>query len=111
MYLYPSEPEPEISIVLKTGYNEVPEIGAMRIPILPTTPVGIVNYHLALDPGAEKDLDFKIPYQPVSLDNPLLQKLRDAQFDDYLNQTIDFWRKSLLGYCHFPARRESYPDL
>ncbi|OGB62322.1 MAG: hypothetical protein A2Y94_08110, partial [Caldithrix sp. RBG_13_44_9] len=91
MYLYPSEPKPEKLIVLKTGYSELPEIGAMRIPILPTTPVGIVNYHLALDPGAEKDLDFKIPYQPVSLDNPLLQKLRDARFDDYLNQTIDFW--------------------
>lgn len=93
MYLYPSQPAPEKLIVLKTGYNEPPEIGAMRIPILPTTPVGIVKYNFPLPPGEETTLQFKVPYQPLSVDDPTVAKLHAAKFEDYLQRTIDFWEK------------------
>ncbi len=93
MYLFQTEPKPERRIVLNTGYNEEPEFGAMRIPILPTTPVGIVKYALKLQPGEERALDFKAPYEPFPISKSDLEKLRAANFDDYLKSTMAFWEK------------------
>ncbi len=93
MYLYPLDPVPQQAIVLKTGYNEVPELGAMRIPILPTTPVGIVKYQFVLPPAEVRILDFKMPYEPFSIKDAAVTSLRAAQFDDYLQRTIDSWEK------------------
>lgn len=93
MYLYPSNPVPQQSIVLKTGYNEVPELGAMRIPILPTTPVGIVKYKISLQPDEKQALDFKMPYEPLPPQSATVALLRSARFDDYLTRTINFWEE------------------
>ncbi len=93
IYLYPPHPTLQQLMVLKTGYNEPPEIGPMRIPILPTTPVGIVKYKLSLQPDEEQTLDFKMPYEPLPLQSAMVAPLRSARFDDYLTQTIAFWEK------------------
>ena len=91
MYMFPATAAPQRLMVLKTGYGEAPEVGAMRIPILPTTPVGVVMYKLALQPNEEQALDFKMPYAPLSPRSATFAQLRAASFDAYLDLTIKAW--------------------
>lgn len=88
-YLFP--PAPEEMMTLKTGYNDVQDLTARKLSVLPTTTVGIAHYRLLLQPGQGKVLDFKMPYEPLPADTSLVARLRDANFDDYFKQTVDFW--------------------
>ncbi|MEK6572022.1 MAG: hypothetical protein AABZ61_11665, partial [Bacteroidota bacterium] len=91
MYLYPTTPAPEKIMTLKTGYNEAQKIRSRKLSVLPTTPVGVVQYQLPLKPDQEQVLEFKMPYEPVSKDSQLVADLRLAKFDDYLKRTVDIW--------------------
>jgi len=88
-YLFP--PAPEEMMTLKTGYNDVHDLTARKLGVLPTTPVGIALYHCTLKPNQEKVLDFKMPYEPLQADTSPVARLRDAKFDDYFDRTVDFW--------------------
>jgi hypothetical protein len=91
MYIFPEDPSPYRMMTLKTGYNYPQNLTPRRMHVLPTTPVGIVNYELHLKPGEEKTLDFKMPYTPIPANSPLVKELREAQFDEYLKRTVNFW--------------------
>jgi hypothetical protein len=91
LYLFPTEPRPELSMTLKTGYNEKQVLHPQKLLVLPTTPVGIVSYPLDLRPNEEVTLDIKMPYEPLSQDDDRIRQLRRAAFDEYLEKVIAFW--------------------
>ena len=90
-YLFPTTPEPERMMTLKTGYNTPQDLTPRKLSLMPTTPVGIVLYHLTLKPKEKQILEFKMPYEPLPKDTSLVAQLRAAKFDDYLNKTVGFW--------------------
>lgn len=93
MYVFPDDPPPERMMTVKTGYNYPRNLTTRKMQVLPTTPVGIVNYELNLKPGEEKHLDFKMPYAPIPVDSSLVRDLRNAGYDDFLKKTLDFWNR------------------
>ena len=96
MYLFPASPEPARALTVKNSHNAPANIQTRKLHVLPTTPVGIVRYDLPLAAAGEQTLDFRMPYEPLSLDSPEVAVLRTARFDDYLNRTVQFW-DSLLS--------------
>ena len=93
MYLFPTSPKPELMLTQKTGYNEKGTVAPETLFVLPTTPVGIVNYRLGLKPGEETALVFKMPYEPILKDDALVRRLRLAAFDEYFQRTVADWEK------------------
>lgn len=91
MYIFPLDLPAIRMMILKTDYNYPQDLTPRKMHILPTTPVGIVNYELHLKSGEEKILDFKMPYTPIPVNNPLVDQLRSAKFDVYFEQTVKFW--------------------
>ena len=96
MYLFPNSPAPIKNLLLKDSHNGPPNNQTRKLHIQPTTPAGSVRYDLSLTPGGEQTLDFRMPYQPLEQDSPDIAKLRSANFDEYLNRTVQFW-DSLLA--------------
>lgn len=92
MYVFPATPAPERMMTLETLYNYPQNLTPRRMLVLPTTPVGIVNYMVILKPGEERTLDFKMPYTPIPSGSPLVSELRNASFSDYLERTVNFWQ-------------------
>jgi len=86
-YFFPEDFPHTKWITLRTPYNEKWK----KPKILPITPVGLVKFEIALNPGEEKTLDFKMPYRPIPLENKNLDLIKNADFDEYLKKTIDFW--------------------
>ena len=80
-------------MTLKSGYNEKPVIEPQRLYVLPTTPVGIVNYKLPLKPGDSATVEFRMPYEPLAKNDPQVAVLRSAKFDEYLQRTVSFWQE------------------
>lgn len=93
MYLFPTKFDHELFMTLKTGYNEQQQIAPMKLYVLPTTPVGMVMYRLTLKAGESRTLEFKMPYEPIPVDDAILSKLREADFNDYLSKTESFWNR------------------
>jgi hypothetical protein len=61
----------------------------------PTSPVGIVSYRLALKPGEEVSLDWKMPVIPMAAGSALESQIRDANYDTYRSRTVDGWEQVL----------------
>jgi hypothetical protein len=78
-------------MTLKTGYNERQTVQPQKLFVLPTTPVGIVNYPLRLKPNEEVTLDVKMPYEPLSQDDDRIRQLRTATFEEYHEKVAAFW--------------------
>ncbi len=95
MYMFPVNPSPEKMMTLNIRYNRPQDLTARTLQVLPTTPVGIVNYEVLLRPGEERTLEFKMPYTPIRSGDPMLVQLDTARFDDYLQKTVDFWQDFL----------------
>ncbi len=92
MYLFSTDPQPEKMLTLKSGYNSPPNLKPRKLKVWPDTPTGIVMYKLTVEPGASgKTLDFKMPYEPVAPDSPLVAAMRLADFKDYYARTVKFW--------------------
>src|SRR5437870_13203200 len=72
MTLFPVRPAHTRMLTLKTAYNDSPSIGPRKLPLLPTTPFGVVQYPLPLKPNEEVTLDFKMPYEPIPKDSSLI---------------------------------------
>jgi hypothetical protein len=96
MYLFPTNPAPEKRMTPELENLYSADLTARRLPILPTTPAGVVLYNLPLDPGKSRTLVFKLPVEPLAADDPSLAALRGAQFDDFLARTTSFWN-GILG--------------
>jgi len=95
LYQFPTKPSPCRLMTWKMGYNEPPVIDPMTLYVLPTTPVGIVQYRLTLSPGESHTLDFKMPYLALSEEDSCVEWMAEAQFDIYLDKTIKFWESIL----------------
>lgn len=95
LYSFPPREKIRKFLTWKMGYNEPPAEGEMTLYVLPTTPVGIVQYPLTMLPNEEVVLDFKFPYMPVDTVDEYSKWIRQAQFDHYLNKTIQFWENVL----------------
>lgn len=93
VYLFPTSPEPEKRITLKTGDNSPFLAGPQQMDILPSTPAGIVVYAIGLQPGESRVLDFKMPYEPLDPSGADFAALQAARFDDYYGRTVSFWQK------------------
>jgi hypothetical protein len=93
MYLFPTEIPPARSLVLKEAHNRTPDLTPRKLKIEKSTPAGIVRYDILLQPGAQQVLEFRMPYEPLPPDSPLVEQLRTASFDDYLNRTVKFWQE------------------
>jgi hypothetical protein len=96
-YLFPLDPQPELRLTLRTGNNEMQEMGIYKLPVLPTSPVDVVTYNIKLNPREEKIFDFRMPYEPLVKDSPLIRDLRAASYNEYLQRTTDFWEKIFSG--------------
>ncbi len=96
MYQFPTSPAPEKLLTLKTGYNYPQDLKPRKLKVWPDTPVGIVLYKLTFAPAEiEKTLEFRMPYEPVAPDNPLVGQMRSARFMDYYERTVKFWDEQL----------------
>lgn len=95
LYSFPSRNGMKKYLTWKMGYNEPPAEGEMTLYVLPTTPVGIVQYPLTLQPGEKVTLDFKFPYMPVDTNSVYAKEIQSARFNFYLDKVINFWEKKL----------------
>ena len=95
MYLYPSDAQAERMFTLKGSSNDTLSTTERSLSILPTTPVGIVQYRITLAPGKERVLEFRMPYDPIPADDPRAASLRSASFDEALGRTEKFWDEIL----------------
>jgi hypothetical protein len=93
LYLFPENVPHVTMMTLKTGYNDPPDRQPGKKWILPTTPVGVVLYRLALKPDEHVELIFRIPYEPFSPESSLVSQLREASFDNSLGRLEAFWGK------------------
>lgn len=91
LYLYPLDNLSQRIYTEKTGYNELPYEGATTLYVLPTTPVGIVQYKLMLESGESDSLIFKFPYLSLDLPDNILERIRNADYDSYLTAAIKSW--------------------
>lgn len=96
-YLFPAVPPPELRLTLRTPGNGAQNLGPRRLRVQQTTPVGLAIYDRTLAPGASEAVVAKLPYTPVSPDDPFLARVRAADFDDYLTRTRSFWR-GVIGH-------------
>ena len=90
MYLFPTQPAPVRSLALRQGHNEEPSL-TKKLKFEKTTPGGVVRYDIALQPGAKQVLEFRMPYEPLLPNSPLLSHLEKASFDEYQERTAKFW--------------------
>jgi len=86
-YIFPDDIVHTRWSTLKTPYDR----GWKKPNITPTTPVGLVKFRIALKPRESKILDLKMPYRPLSLSEDVLDSVRNADFDDYFEKTVNFW--------------------
>ncbi len=91
-YLYPSDPAPELRLTLDAEGQRTDSVAPERLRVQVTEPVGIAAYDEVLAPGATRTVVVKLPYTPVPPDDPWLEQVRHADFDEYLARTETFWR-------------------
>ncbi len=96
LYLFPTEPKPQLMITSRTSYNYPQDLKPRKLKVWPDTPVGIAEYQLTLAAGQQQTLEFRMPYVPVASDDPLLAKIRAASFADYHARTTKFWDDLLV---------------
>lgn len=94
IYAFPTDPAPRRYIVPdREGSGP---IEARDEAITATTPVCLVRYGVTLDPGAERIMDFKFPYDPVALgDEKAIAELRNASVAALMADTVRWWRRFL----------------
>ncbi len=86
-YFFPTDTAHTLWITLKSSFDK----NRKKPRILPTTPVGLVKYEIPLKPEERKTLDLKMPYKPVSPEDDAYEVIKLANFDEYFQETIEFW--------------------
>ena len=95
LYYFPTTASHSLRYTLKGDANPSGMLKPKPLRILPTTPVGIVQYKLSLQPGQQVTLDLKLPVVPVLAGSPDAAKVQSATFDEYLPQVVGFWERIL----------------
>ena len=91
LYYFPDSTPRTVRYTLKTDGSPSGVLEPRALQILPTTPVGIVQYQLALRPGQKITLDWKLPVVPVAAGSPDAARVQSAGFDEYLPRIMNFW--------------------
>jgi len=103
VYEFPSEPQPALWLTPTQLYA-----GARKMAILPDTPALLAQYKLSLPPGASRTLVFKMPVEPIGLnDSGDVSKLREIDFGKAMAATADNWER-VLGrgiQIHLPEKK------
>lgn len=88
LYVYPETPKPTLWLARGTLYAK-----PAKMRVLPTTPVLIAQYKLALEPGESRTFAFKMPVHPV----PMAQagELRAMDPEESLRKVAAWWRQEL----------------
>lgn len=91
LYYFPDTASHTVRLTLKDDVSPSGILKPQVLRILPTTPVGIVQYKLPLQPGQQITLDLKLPVVPVLAGSPDAAKVQSATFDEYLPQVVSSW--------------------
>jgi len=91
LYLFPSGDHLERILTLKDSDNDVPSEKERVLQVLPTTPVGVVQYRITLAPNTGRTLEFRMPYEPVPVGDDAARRLRSVNFDELLARTVKSW--------------------
>lgn len=95
LYYFPDSTTHTVRFTLKDDVSPSGILNPQALKILPTTPVGIVQYEVSLQPGQQISLEWKLPVVPVAAGSPEAAKIQSATFDEYLPRIIDFWEGTL----------------
>lgn len=90
LYLFPGHPQ-EQSFTKEQSENDVPDLTPRKLPVLATTPVGIVHYSRKLYSGEEATLEFKMPVIPAAPGEELAA-IEKADFDTYRKRVSMDWK-------------------
>lgn len=92
LYYFPNVPSHTIRYTLRDDASPTGALTSKALRILPTTPVGIVQYRLALQPRQQVTLDLKLPVIPLLAGSADAERIQSATFDEYLPRVINFWK-------------------
>ncbi len=95
LYYFPLTPAHTVRYMLENDPAPSGMLASRILPAVPTTPVGIVRYRLALKSGEQVQLDWKMPVIPVAAGSPEDARVREAGFDQNLSRTVEVWEKIL----------------
>lgn len=94
IYYFPTQAH-TIHYTLKDQASEDGTLKPQVLDVLPTSPVGVVQYKLPLNARQKITLDWKLPVVPIADGSPEISKIHAASFDEYLPRTIKFWESVL----------------
>ncbi len=103
VYEFPSDPEPSLWLTPSQLYTR-----ARKMSILPDTPTLLAQYKLSLSPGGSKTLVFKMPVDPIGLnDSSAVSKLHEIDFKKAMAETTDSWESVLSRgiQIHLPEKK------
>lgn len=92
LYYFPTSPAHNVRYTLKSDASKSDVLPPRALKVLPTTPMGIVQYSLALRPGEKAVLDWKLPVIPVQANSSSAAQIRSATFDEYLPRVTQGWQ-------------------
>lgn len=95
LYNYPTANIHQKLMTFKTGYNELPSNTPTTLFVLPTTPVGIIQYKFILEKNEEAVLKFKFPYLAKRVSDEEYNTLKKADYETLKNKTELFWNDIL----------------
>jgi hypothetical protein len=93
LYLFPRQPEPKLSLTLRSHYNRVQQLKPTVLDVQPTTPTDVAAFTVLLGPGKSMTLDFKMPLEPVRMNTPEFNALDEADFDHAHAEVTSVWKK------------------
>lgn len=95
LYYFPEKPQHTLQYMRDEDPVPSDVLDSKVLTSDPTSPVGIVRYQLALKPGEEVSLDWKMPVIPIAAGSALESQIRDASYDAYRSRTVDGWEQVL----------------
>jgi len=93
LFRYPSAPEPQLSLTLRTHYNRIQPLSNANLKLTPTTPVCSVRYSIPLVAGESRTLDIAMPLLPPQKDSVEAKQLAEVNADEAEQGVIAYWNK------------------
>ena len=94
-YLFPDPPEQKL-ITPKRFYNIQPDTSTRKLPLLPTSLVGLTSYNKVLAPGEQRTITIRMPVIPVE-EGPTTRAIVAADYDVEFARVISGWEKILAA--------------
>lgn len=110
LYEFPEVSAHTVRYTLHSGASASGLLAPQVLKVLPTTPVGIVQYKIALQPGQHAVFDWKLPVIPVAADSEQEKDMAAAAFDTYLPRTVAFWNNILQQGLSITVPEEKVND-